>query len=121
MADQLRLAVRSKNHMVMNFFLASELSCDQSVLSLCLHHHALGRVEVQTRNSPFKLQGNLEVVPPSLKEMIEACRMLKENCLLFCTDLLDFVEAACQFQGHLQKMRQEATKQTTIDMFFNYK
>jgi len=37
---------------------------------------------------------NLEVVPPSLKEMIEACQMLKENCLLFCTDVLNFVEAA---------------------------
>ena len=47
---------------------------------------------------------NLEVVPPSLKEMVEACRMLEENCLLFCTDALDFVEAAHRFRGHLQKM-----------------
>jgi hypothetical protein len=38
-----------------------------------------------------------EVVPPSLKEMIEACRMLKENSLLVCTDALNFIEAACQF------------------------
>jgi len=49
------------------------------------------------------------------------CRMLKENCLLFCTDSLDFVEAARRFRGHLPKMRREATKQTNIDMFFNYK
>ena len=34
-----------------------------------------------------------EVVPPSLKEMIEACQMLEENSLLVCTDALDFVEA----------------------------
>ena len=60
---------------------------------------------------------NLEVVPPSLKEMVEACRVLEENCLLFCTDSLDFVEAARRFRGHLQKMRREATKQ----MFLNYK
>jgi len=40
---------------------------------------------------------NLEVVPPSLKEMIEACWMLEENCLLFCTDVLKFVEAARRF------------------------
>ena len=36
---------------------------------------------------------NPEVVPPSLKEMIEACRMLEENSLLVCPDALDFVEA----------------------------
>ena len=36
MADRPRSAVRSKNHMVMIFFLASELSCNQSVPSLCL-------------------------------------------------------------------------------------
>ena len=35
---------------------------------------------------------NPEVVPPSLKEMIEACQMLEENCLLFGTDSLDLVE-----------------------------
>ena len=60
-------------------------------------------------------------VPPSLKEMIDACQMLEENSLLVCTDVLDFVEAACQFQGCLQKMSREGTKQTTIDMFFNPK
>jgi len=64
---------------------------------------------------------NLEVVPPSLKEMIEACRMLKENCLLFGIDSLDLVEGVRGFRGHLQKMRREATKQTTIDMYFNSK
>jgi len=64
---------------------------------------------------------NLEVVPPSLKEMVDACQMLEENCLLFCTDVLDFVEAARRFRSHLQKMSREATKQATIDMFFNYK
>src|SRR5260370_9069297 len=62
-----------------------------------------------------------EVVPPSLKEMIEACRMFEENSLLVCTDALDFVEAARRFRGRLQKMSREGTKQTTIDMFFNSK
>ena len=62
-----------------------------------------------------------EVVPPSLKEMIEACRMLEENSLHVCTDALDFVEATRQFRGRLQKMRREGEKQTTIDMFFNPK
>ena len=62
-----------------------------------------------------------EVVPPSLKQMIEACRILEENGLLVCTDALNFIEAAHRFRGHLQKMSREGTKQTTIDMFFNYK
>ena len=62
-----------------------------------------------------------EVVPLSLKEMIEACRMLEENILLVCTDALNFIEAAHRFRGRLQKMSREGAKQTTIDMFFNYK
>jgi len=62
-----------------------------------------------------------EAVPPSLKEMIDACQLLEEGGLLVCTDALDFVEAARQFRGRLQKMSREATKQTTIDMFFNTK
>ena len=37
-----------------------------------------------------------EVVPPSLKEMIEACRILEENSLVVCTEgALDLVQAAC--------------------------
>lgn len=35
-----------------------------------------------------------EVVPASLKEMIEACQLLKENDLLVCRDAFDFIEAA---------------------------
>ena len=62
-----------------------------------------------------------EAVPPSLKKMIDTCRVLEEGSLLVCTDALDFVEAARRFQGHLQKMSHEGTKQTTIDMFFNTK
>jgi hypothetical protein len=63
-----------------------------------------------------------EVVPPSLKEMIEACRMLEDNTLHFCTeDALDFVQAAHQYRAHFQRMSREVTKQTTIDSFFNYK
>ena len=62
-----------------------------------------------------------EVVPPSLKEMIDTCWVLEEGSLLICTDVLDFVEVACQFQGCLQKMSHKGTKQTTIDMFFNTK
>jgi hypothetical protein len=63
-----------------------------------------------------------EVVPPSLPEMIEACRKLEEGCLLVCTEgVLDFVEAARRLRGHLQKLSRESEKQTTIDMYFNYK
>jgi len=62
-----------------------------------------------------------EAVPPSLKEMIDACRVLEEGSLLVCTDALDFVEAARRFRGRLQKMSHKGTKQTTIDMFFNTK
>jgi len=64
---------------------------------------------------------NPEAVPPSLKEMIDACRVLEEGSLLVCTVVLDFVEAARRFRGRLQKMSREGTKQTTIDMFFNTK
>ena len=35
-----------------------------------------------------------EVVPPSLKKMIDACWVLEEGSLLVCTDALDFIEAA---------------------------
>jgi len=38
-----------------------------------------------------------EAVPPSLKKMIDACQGLEEGSLLVCTDVLDFVEAACRF------------------------
>jgi len=62
-----------------------------------------------------------EAVPPSLKKMIDACRVLEEGSLLVCTDVLDFVEAARRFRGCLQKMSREGTKQMTIDMFFNTK
>ena len=62
-----------------------------------------------------------EVVPPSLKEMIDACQALEEGSLLVCTDAPDFVETAHQFQGHLQKMSHKGTKQTSIDMFFTAK
>ena len=44
-----------------------------------------------------------DVVPPSIKDMIETCRKLEEDCLLVCTEgALDFVEAARQLRGHLQ-------------------
>ena len=38
-----------------------------------------------------------EAVPPSLKEMIDACWVLEEGSLLICTDVLDFIEATCRF------------------------
>ena len=63
-----------------------------------------------------------EAVPSSLKEMIEACRMLEDNTLRFCTeDALDFVQAARQYRAHFQRMSREVPKQTTLDSFFNYK
>ena len=35
-----------------------------------------------------------EVVPPSIKDMIETCWKLEGDCLLVCTEgVLDFVEA----------------------------
>jgi len=63
-----------------------------------------------------------EVVPPSLKGMIESCQKLEEDCLLVCTEgALDFVEAGRRLQGCLQKMSRDSAKQTTLDMFFNSK
>ena len=63
-----------------------------------------------------------EVVPPSLKEMIEACRKLEGDCLLVGTEgALDFIEASRRLRGHLQKMSRESEKQTTLDIFFNSK
>ena len=62
-----------------------------------------------------------KVVPPSLKEMIAACRMLEENVLLVCNGALDTVEAVRQFRGHLQKLSREGEKQTTLDMFLTHK
>jgi hypothetical protein len=61
------------------------------------------------------------VVPPSLKEMIAACRMLEENGLLVCTNALDIVEAVRRFRGHLQKMSREGEKQITLDRFLIHK
>ena len=63
-----------------------------------------------------------EVVPPSLKGMIEACQKLEEDCLLVGTEgALDFIEAGRRLRGHLQKMSRDSAKQTTLDMFFNSK
>ena len=63
-----------------------------------------------------------EVVPPSLKEMIEACRILEENSLVVYTEgVLNLVQAARRYRGRLQKMSREGAKQTTLDMFFNFK
>ena len=66
-------------------------------------------------------EDNPKVVPPSLKEMIAACRMLEENGLLVCTDRLDIVEAVRRFRGHLHKMSKESEKQTTLDRFLTHK
>ena len=50
-----------------------------------------------------------EVVPPSLKGMIEACRKLEEDCLLVGTEgALDFIEAGRRLRGHLQKIAEIA-------------
>ena len=63
-----------------------------------------------------------EVVPPSLKGMIEACRKLEEDCLLVGAEgALDFIEAGRRLRGRLQKMSRDSTKQTTLDTFFNSK
>ena len=46
-----------------------------------------------------------EVVPPSIKDMIETCQKLEGDCLLVCTEgALDFVEAGRRLRGHLQKI-----------------
>jgi len=66
-------------------------------------------------------EDNPKVVPPSLKEMIAACRMLEENGLLVSTDALDIVEAVRRFRGHLHKMSREGETQTTLDRFLIHK
>ena len=93
---------------------------DDEIIAMVRAKVGLARGDVEEISSDSD-NGDPEVVPRSLKEMIEACRMLEENSLLVCTDALDFVEAARQFRGRLQKMSGEHTKQTTIDMFFNTK
>ena len=60
-----------------------------------------------------------EVVPPSIKEMLEACRMLEEYSMVVCTEgSLELVQAARRYRGHLLRMRREGEKQTTLDKFF---
>ena len=63
-----------------------------------------------------------EVVPPSIKEMLEACRMLEEYSMVVCTEgSYELVQAARRYRGHLIRMRREGAKQTTLDKFLNLK
>ena len=96
-------------------------SSDLEIVAMVQAEMGLARGDIDEIDSDSD-DDDPEVVPPSLKEMIEACRMLEENSLLVCTeDVLDFVEAIRRFRGRLQKMSREGAKQTTIDMFFNPK
>ncbi|KAG8781291.1 hypothetical protein FRC15_008897 [Serendipita sp. 397] len=62
-----------------------------------------------------------EVVPPSLKEMINMCRIIEENSMVVCTEgALEVVKSLCRYRGRLQKMSTEGAKQTTLDAFFNF-
>ena len=55
-----------------------------------------GRHDVEEVSSDSE-DDKLDVVPPSIKDMIETCWKLEEDCLLVCTEgALDFIEAACQ-------------------------
>ena len=84
-------------------------------------------VQVKVRGDIEKISSDSdddepEVVPPSLKGMIEACRKLEEDCLLVGTEgALNFIEAGRRLRGHLQKMSRDSSKQTTLGMFFNSK
>ncbi len=81
---------------------------------------AKGRGDVEEIDSDSD-EDNPKVVPPSLKEMIGACRMLEENGLLVCTDALDTVEVVRRFRGRLQKLSREGEKQSTLDRFLTHK
>ena len=55
------------------------------------HYHAKGdNIEEIDSDSD---DDQLEAVPPSLKEVIDACQVLEEGSLLICTGVLDFIEA----------------------------
>ena len=58
-----------------------------------------------------------EVVPLSLKKMIEACRMVEENCMVVCTEgSLELVQALRRYRGHLLRLSRERAKQSTLDV-----
>jgi uncharacterized protein (DUF2249 family) len=60
-----------------------------------------------------------EVVPPSLKEMIDMCRNMEEySMVVYEKGALDFVMAARRYRSHLQRMNNKGAKQTTLDTFF---
>ena len=61
-----------------------------------------------------------EGVPPSLKEMLDMCQIIKEHSMVVCTEgLLEVVKALHQYQGHLQRLRHKGEKQVTLDTFFH--
>ena len=60
-----------------------------------------------------------EVAPPPLKEVIKMCSILEEHSMVVCSEGgFAFLKALREYRGHLQKMRREGEKQTTLDTFF---
>ena len=91
---------------------------DIEIVGMVQAEVGLARGDIEKIDSDF----DPEVVPPSLKEMVEAYRILEENSLVICTEgALELVQAARRYRDLLQRMSRESVKQTTIDMFFNFK
>ena len=75
--------------------------------------------EIETDSSD---DSDPEEALPSLREMIDSCRMFEEKSHLVCKEgAFDFVQAVRRYQANLQKMHKEQEKQTTLDKFFNVK
>ena len=80
----------------------------------------LVRGEIEEIETDSSGDGDPEEVLPSLREMIDTCRMFEEKSHLVCEEgAFEFVQAARQYWANLQKMHKEQEKQTTLDMFFN--
>ena len=61
----------------------------------------MGRGDIEDIDS----NGDLEVAPPPLKEVIKLCRILEEHSMVVCTEgTFKFIKALRKQQGHLQKM-----------------
>ena len=59
----------------------------------------LARGDIEEIDSDSDDDDDPEVVPPSLKEIIEACQILEENSLVVCTEgALELVQAAPRYR-----------------------
>ena len=71
---------------------------DAEIVEIVQQEIGLARGEIEEIESDDSCDDDPKVAPPSLKEMIEMCWTLEENCMMVCSDgTLDFVRATCQY------------------------